>query len=424
VDTSDCAVAVNPGIFASYGASEYDRFLGGAQRRGELALVIATIGNVNDDSRRNLLSRFDSSVYLGDIYTSGYGQRLPPGARVGIVPDLSGADRDLALRLLNRPADAPWWSLELGGTHEIRGDGSGETYHAPEGQLQPILVDALDNPVAAVWVPPAGGQRWYIIPDATDWDNILSWLMQRALPEYVPDALRRARSPHFADPDLQTAGERAARQALEDLDARYAEERLPLEQALREAETHAEPVRYRLLYGTGDELVRAVAQVLADAGLRTVDLDKELGGTRSADLLVGADGRLWRLVEVKSASGAAPEHLVGHLERHLATWPQLRPGQPITGGVLVVNQQHRQHPAARPAQVYSRPEFVAALPVTVVSTVELFGWWRTENWTAIRNVMLGTEASQHTAAKPPTEVAEEPPTSVSPRRRWPGKSAR
>ena len=252
--------------------------------------MIAVIGNVNDDSPRNPLFGSDSSLHLGDLYTSVYGQRLPSGARVGIVPDLSGADRDLALRLLNRQADAPWWNLELGGIHEIRGDGSGETYHAPEGQLQPILVDALGNPVAAVWMPPAGGQRWYVIPDATDWDNILSWLIQRALPEYVPDALRRARSPHFADPDLQTAGERAARQALEDLDARYAEERLPLEQALREAETHAGPVRYGLLYGTGDELVHGVAQVLADAGLRTVDLDKELGGTKSADLLVGADG--------------------------------------------------------------------------------------------------------------------------------------
>ena len=175
-------------------------------------------------------------------------------------------------------------------------------------------------------------------------------------------ARRGASRTGVADPDLQTAGERAARQALEDLDARYAEERLPLERALREAETQAEPVRYGLLYGTGDELVHAVAQVLADAGLRTVDLDKELGGTRSADLLVSADGPPWRLVEVKSASGAAPEHLVGHLERHLATWPQLRPEQPVTGGVLVVNHQHRQHPSERTAQVYSRPEFVAAPP--------------------------------------------------------------
>jgi len=70
MDTSDCAVALNPEIYASYGADERDRFLAGAQRRGELALVVAVIGNINDDSPRSPLSRFDSSVHLGDIYTS------------------------------------------------------------------------------------------------------------------------------------------------------------------------------------------------------------------------------------------------------------------------------------------------------------------------------------------------------------------
>jgi hypothetical protein len=58
----------------------------------------------------------------------------------------------------------------------------------------------------------------------------------------------------------------AARQALEEQESRHAEEKLHLEQALREAETHGEPVRYGLLYGTGAELVRAVAEVLTAAG--------------------------------------------------------------------------------------------------------------------------------------------------------------
>jgi hypothetical protein len=47
VEASDCAVALNPQIYATYGADERDRFLGGAQRRGELALVDAVIGNVH-----------------------------------------------------------------------------------------------------------------------------------------------------------------------------------------------------------------------------------------------------------------------------------------------------------------------------------------------------------------------------------------
>jgi hypothetical protein len=389
METSDCVVALEPGYFASYGADERDRFLAGARQRGEVALVVGAIGNASDDSSRTVLSRFDSSVNLSNMFTSVDGRRLPAGTRPGIAPNLGSADHDLALRLLNRPADAPWWSLQLSGTYLERVGGSGPEHYEAEGQLHPILIDALGDPVVAAWIPPSGDLRWYIIPDAINWDNVLNWLIQRALPEYVPGALRRARSPHFADPDLQTTAELTARQALDELDTRYAEEKLCLEQALREAETRAEPVRYGLLYGTGTELVRAVAQVLTDAGLRTVDLDEELGGTKSADLLVSTDGPSRRLVEVKAASGAAPEQLVGHLERHLATWPQLRPDEPVAGGVLVVNHQHRLHPSERTAHVYSRPEFVAALSVTVVSTVELFHWWRAADWTAIRTTILG-----------------------------------
>lgn len=116
---------------------------------------------------------------------------------------------------------------------------------------------------------------------------------QRALAEYVPGSLRRARSQHFIDPDLQTAEELTARQALDELSARYAEEKTRLEQALQEARTHAEPVRYGLLYSTGAQLVHAVAQVLADADLFAIDLDKELGGTKSADLLVSVGRPPW-----------------------------------------------------------------------------------------------------------------------------------
>ncbi len=416
-ETSDCAVAVQPGSFHNRGTDERDRFLAGARRRGELALVVAMIGEVDDDSPRGPLSHLDWSVSLSTMFTSVNGRRLPTGTRPDIAPDLGSADRDLALRLLARPADAPWWSLHLRGVHMERVGGLGSEYHEAEGELQPILVDALGDPVVAAWVPPSGDQRWYIIPDATDWNTILGWLIQRALPEYVPGALRRARSPHFADPDLQTPEEVAARKALDDLTARYTEEKVRLEQALREAETRAEPVRYGLLYGTGDELKRAVAHVLTDAGLRTVDLDEQLGGTRSADLLVTAGGAPGRLVEVKAASGAAGEHLVADLQRHLTTWPQLRPDEPVAGGVLIVNHQHRLHPSERAEQVYSRPEFVAALSVTVVSTVRLFRWWRAADWTAIHTSVLGHDTRHVDTAAVPTEAAGGPGIPGS-RRRW------
>jgi hypothetical protein len=424
METSDCVVALGPSIFHGRGADELDRFLAGARMRDELALVVAMIGDVDDDGPRSVLSRFDSSVHLSKTFTGVNGRRLPAGTRPEIGPDLGSADRDLAIRLLTRPVDAPWWSLQLSGAHLERGDGSGSVHYEAEGQLHPILVDALGDLVVAAWTPPPGDQRWYVIPAATDWDNVLGWLMQRALPEYVPGALRRARSPHFIDPDLQAADELAARQALDELEAHYAAEKLRLEQDLREAQTRAEPVRYGLLYGTGAQLVRAVAEVLTAAGLRTVDLDKELGATKSADLLVSG-GAAQRLVEVKAASGAAQEHLVSHLQRHLDTWPQLRPDEPVIGGVLVVNHQHKLHPSERAAHVYSRPEFIAALRVTVVSTLELFHWWRAGDWTAIRAAVLGADPRPAAATAAPTEAAAGPamPPGRS-RRWWPGGRTR
>ncbi|WP_338931863.1 hypothetical protein WEB32_19530 [Streptomyces netropsis] len=168
--------------------------------------------------------------------------------------------------------------------------------------------------MVAAWTSPAGSQRWYVIPDGTSWENVLGWLVHRALPEYVPDVLRRARSPYFVDPDRQSVGEQTARQTLDDLEAQYADEKRQLERTPREAKEKAEPVRYGLLHGSGSELVNAVAQVLADAGMHAVDPDEQLGGTKSADLLVSAEGVSARLVEVKGVSGPAQEHLVGYLQ--------------------------------------------------------------------------------------------------------------
>lgn len=64
METGDCAVALVPGSFGGRGASERDRFLAGARRRGELALVVAMI----DD---------DMPVHLSELCTSVNGRRLP-----------------------------------------------------------------------------------------------------------------------------------------------------------------------------------------------------------------------------------------------------------------------------------------------------------------------------------------------------------
>ncbi|MDZ5446831.1 hypothetical protein U2F26_29590 [Micromonospora sp. 4G57] len=423
METSDCAIAIEPGHYHNRGVAERDRFLAGAARRGELALVVAVIGDADgDELKRSLWSR-DASVSVADMFTNVSGRRLPTGTRPEIAPDLSPADRDLAIRLLTRPTTAPWWALQLHGVTTVRGDGfGGETHHPAQGNLEPILIDSLGDPVVAAWVSPAGDQRWYVLPDPVAWDNVLGWLTHSALPHYAPAVLRRARSPHFVDPDLQTADELAARAGLVDLEQRYRLDRAQLDQDLREAEENASPIRYGLLYGTRDELVEAVAAVLAAAGLSVVNLDAELGATQSADLLVSApQGANRKLVEVKGAGGAAQENLVGYLQRHLDTWPQLQPDQPVAGGVLVVNHQHKLPPAERTAQVYTRPEFVATLPVPVLSSLQLFHWWRVRDWLAIRTAILGAEPSAVVTGPQPAPAKADPSevsATATGRNRW------
>ena len=58
------------------------------------------------------------------------------------------------------------------------------------------------------------------------------------------------------------------------------------------------------------------------------------------------------------------------------------------GGVLIVNHQYKLEPYRRSSQVYSRPEFVAALTVPVISTHTLFDWWRVSDWTFLRDAIL------------------------------------
>lgn len=203
MESGDCAAALNPSIFWNRGASELERFLAGAVTRDETALVVSTIGNADDDGPRHPFASSDASITLpgGDGYIGG--ERLPVGAQASLAPELSGADRDLALRLLNgRPANAVWWQLSLAGYTAAPGGGGPEVHHEPAGKMKPILLDGLGHPVVAAWIPPSGRQRWYVLPDATDWHSVLDWLVRVALPEFVPGALRRARSSLALDPAL------------------------------------------------------------------------------------------------------------------------------------------------------------------------------------------------------------------------------
>jgi hypothetical protein len=392
-ESSDCAAALDPSVFRNHRAAEFRRFLDGAHRRGEVALVIATMGRADVESSRSVFSGHDASVEVTpEVETFVAGRRLPAGARPRLADEATGPERDLGLRLLERSADDPWWGMELTGRTMSPGAGGPPVTHQPTGTLLPILVDGLGDPVVAVWVSPEADQRVYLVPDRTDGNVLLDWLVRQCLPAYAPGVLRRARSPHFIDPALQTAAETAARQALADLEVNYKAERARLTDQLDTAKSVAQPIRYGLLYSTGRELENTVAAVLQAAGFATVNLDDELGAGKSADLLA-TYGPESRMVEVKSAAGNAPERLVGALERHLTTWPSLRPNEPVGGGVLVVNHQHRTDPNDRSAQVYERREFVDSLKVVVISSRDLFTWWATGDWTAIREAVLGTTST-------------------------------
>jgi hypothetical protein len=386
MESSDCAAALEPSIFHNRGGTELTRFLEGAQARGEVAVLISTVGDIGDDDTRSPFGRDDASILLPGASGSIGGRRMPEGIKPTLAEELSAAERDLALRLLQRSADAPWWSLGLHGMSLESPIGPPER-REPGGRLEPILVDGLGHPVVAVWVSDAGNQRWYVVPGGSSWDVLLDWLVKQALAEHVPGALRRARSRLALDPALQSADEANARRALERLEDEFDGERHRLQNELAQATADAEPIRDGLLYGTADTLEDAVAAVLTAAGFEVVKLDEDLGDTASADLLVSYKGQR-RLVEIKSASGTANENLVAALYRHLDTWPQLKPGLPVDGGVLVVNHQHRLEPAKRSAEVYGRAEFVTSLRVPVLSSRQLFDWWRASDWVAIRDAVL------------------------------------
>jgi len=149
-----------------------------------------------------------------------------------------------------------------------------------------------------------------------------------------------------------------------------------------------------------------------------VNLDDLLGDTASADLLVTYAQKRW-LVEIKSASGRASEALVGDLKRQLETWAQLRLGEPAGGGMLIVNHQHKRAPYELVRQVYSRPEFVSALTIPVLGTRELFDWWRTADWSSIREAVLGQTTNPTDEPSPLTAVLPLSTSAATTNQRWP-----
>lgn len=417
-DTADCAAALEPSIFSGHGADEFDRFRQGAESRGELALVISPIGDLEDKPRSILFEHDDSVSIGGKSYTSISSRPIGKGARVRAAAELGDADGQLALRLLSCNPAPVWRSLSLSGavleTHR------GREQHPPEGTLLPILETELGEPVVAAWVSPDGIERRYVVPVETPWPLLLQWLLEQALPELVPGAMRRARRPLASDEDLMTRRERDVRAALTEFEADYAARRGELERQLEQAQSAASTVREGLIYGTSKQLVDAVRSVFEFAGIAVVDLDESLGGTKNADLLCTYGGRS-RLVEVKSASGGAPERAYQDLLRHLREWPNMLGSVPVDGGALVMSHELRAVPLERSPRPYSRPEFLAAQTEPVIAALYLFAAWRDEDADAIRRLLFGLAEEQ---VVPPlgdgggSVMAAEPAAPAAGRRRW------
>lgn len=393
-DTVDCAAALQPSIYSGQGADEFDRFRRGAERRGEIAVVISPIGALGEKPRSIFQS--DGSVSIGGSHTTISSERIGKGARVRTSVGLGDADGQLALRLLTCDPAPVWRGLSLSGA-TVESTYSREE-HAPEGTLMPILETELGEPVVAAWQSPDGIERRYIVPAETPWPLLLSWLLEQGLPEFAPGALRRARHTLPADEDLMTRRERDAHAALTTLEEDYAAERLALGHQLEDAQNAASTIREGLLYGTGKQLVDAVSSVLASADIAVVDLDEELGDTKNADLLCTNGGRS-RLVEVKSASGSAPERAYQDLLRHLREWPSLRGDTQVDGGALVISHEIRNVPRERNPKPYARPEFLAAQTEPVISALDLFAAWRDEDADAIRGLLFGSAASSSTRSR-------------------------
>jgi len=206
---------------------------------------------------------------------------------------------------------------------------------------------------------------------------------------------------------LLTNAELAARTALAQFEQQVEARRAQLTADLSAAQVIVNDVRPGLLYGTGRELVLAVKRVLEEGGFVVEDLDETLGVGVSGDLLVSSTGGCW-LVEVKSASGGAGEDLVDDLQRHIRTWSQLKRPETLSGGVLIVNHQHKRSPLERQAEVYTRTEFVASLPFPVVSALALFAWWRDGDFAAVRAAMTGDARLYGHDLRRPSTARREP----------------
>ena len=164
-ESIDYVAALQPNIFYGHGSEELKRFLRGAAERSETALLISMIGQ-EEPELGNPLASHDANVLLPGMRGSIAGRRLPEGALGEVVEELDTAERDLALRLRNLGVGSAWWAIEPASMEAIRGDGAGRRVHSPGGEFKPILVNAIGEALAGVWLPEDEDWRWYVVPSS------------------------------------------------------------------------------------------------------------------------------------------------------------------------------------------------------------------------------------------------------------------
>lgn len=406
-DSSEAVVAVDPSLLFNRGAQEWQRFLAGAANRSELALALSVVGSAAEPEYVGLNASAQSVSLPGSATSSVGGERLVLGSAPELAPGLGRADRDLAVRIAgSRLPSLPWWQLQLYGSVAYRGDGGERTVEDTEGELSPLLVSTAGEVVAAIWTSPDGSIGTTSCRSCRPTHRYWTGQYIAQYLNLCPPRPRRLRRTLVDEPALQTTAESRARADLAKFEADTEVRRTGLAARVRAATSKGEPVRDSLLYGSGTLLVEGVALVLRDAGIEVQDLDELLGATSNADLLATFMGQTV-LIEVKSTGGNAAENLTEAARRHLATWPQLRPDIAVTDVVLVINHQTRTHPLDRSPAPYARREFVASVQFPVLSSMQLFDWWRTEKHDAVRAALF----PQHRAiqARDPTGTEQAQP---------------
>lgn len=344
IETSRCVAALNP----VPDAEEMRRFRNGARQRTEPPLTVTEVR-----AHGFHLGRGEA------IYRSA----LPSQPGIHLADELSALEADFANRVRSTHKDgAPWYALNQSGPDPLF------------WSMRPLLRDDLGNPVAAICQAKDTMELTYVIPPECNWPTLFQWLTDRAIPELIPTAARRAGLGAYVPDGFRTEAERQAEETLRQHRDDAAQKEKELESALARAREDADAIRLPLLEGRGHELKRVVARLFEHAGFGVEDLDETMGEGVSTDLLLSLNGKQW-LVEVTSCAQEPKQTEVGSLLKHVKRWLHMKRDEKIEHGVLVVSSHLGEPPERRPDGPYTDKAFVASLEVGAVSTVLLFQWW-------------------------------------------------